>query len=252
MNSIQNNKGAQGKMDIRKAAEQKNFEEIERELLDLDDTFRFKCRHCGKCCKDQQEVIFTACDLFHVARKKEISTGRAIQEYGETYIGPNSLVPLVRMLPKNGNGDCPLLTEDGRCSVHDCKPTVCALYPLGRVILNAEVGGPLRERAKLRVKYVLNDYQCGSAKRVNTVCDWLARFSIPERDSFFLEWNRLLLPVSKAAYSLQESEKRAELNALWDKAFFHFCLNYDTDADFMPQFKENRKAVEEYLRLTMS
>lgn len=234
-------------MDIRKAAEQESFEAIERELLDLDDTFRFKCRHCGKCCKNQQEVIFTARDLFHIARKKRITTWQAVKAYGESYLGPSSLVPLVRMLPKDGNGNCPLLTEDGRCSVHNCKPTVCALYPLGRVLLNAETGGTLNEGAELRVKYILNDYHCGSAKRVNTVRDWLKRFGIPEQDDFFLEWNRLILSVSRSAYLLQENGKQAELNALWNRAFFHFYLNYDINEDFSPQFEANRKAMEDYI-----
>ena len=40
----------------------------------------------------------------------------------------------------------------------------------------------------VKVRYVLNDFNCGSAKRHNTIRSWLARFQIPEEDDFFLEW----------------------------------------------------------------
>lgn len=113
--------------------------------------------------------------------------------------------------------------------------------------MNAEVGDALSEDAELRVKYVLNDYHCGSAKRVNTVRDWLSSFGIPERDEFFLEWSRLLLSVGKAAYSLREGGKQAELDALWDWVFFYLYLNYEIGGDFAPQFEANRKEIERYL-----
>ena len=40
-------------MDIReRIANAKSPEEMEKYLLDLDSEFRFKCRRCGKCCKN--------------------------------------------------------------------------------------------------------------------------------------------------------------------------------------------------------
>ena len=42
-------------MDIRKLVAEGQTEEIERQLLDLDSEFHFKCRKCGKCCKHQLE-----------------------------------------------------------------------------------------------------------------------------------------------------------------------------------------------------
>lgn len=42
-------------MDIRALLKQgSSLEEVEQSLLDLDSEFDFKCRHCGKCCKNQK------------------------------------------------------------------------------------------------------------------------------------------------------------------------------------------------------
>lgn len=121
-------------MDIRALLKQgSSLEELEQSLLDLDSEFDFKCRHCGKCCKNQDTVLFTARDIYNIAKKLGKTTEHVIQECGEVSIGYSSRIPLVHMVPIGPQRRCPLLRDDGRCSVHDCKPTACALFPVGRV-----------------------------------------------------------------------------------------------------------------------
>ena len=42
-------------------------------------------------------------------------------------------MPIVRIVPHDAAGHCPLL-ENNKCVVHECKPVVCAMYPIGRTI----------------------------------------------------------------------------------------------------------------------
>ena len=57
-------------MDIHKyLREGGNPDELEQHLMDLDSTFRFKCRRCGKCCKNQDTIIFTPRDIYNIAHK---------------------------------------------------------------------------------------------------------------------------------------------------------------------------------------
>ena len=49
------------------------------------------------------------------------------------------------------------LLKDGLCSIHDCKPTVCALFPLGRVVVNAQALESGLENGPVEVKYMLVD-----------------------------------------------------------------------------------------------
>ena len=124
-------------MDICKLAAEGRTEEIERQLMNLDSEFRFKCRKCGKCCKHQNTILFNSRDIFNIACKLQIAPEEVIKEYAETYIGSASRIPVVHMVPRGKNEVRPFLA-DGLCSIHDCKPTVCALFPLGRVVINAE------------------------------------------------------------------------------------------------------------------
>ena len=225
-------------MDIRKLAEEGRTEEIERQLMDLNGEFRFKCRKCGKCCKHQNTILFNSRDIFNIARKFQMTPEEVINEYAETYIGSASKIPVVHMVPRGKNEVCPFL-KGGLCSIHDCKPTVCASFPLGRVVVNAETIKKGLESGPVEVKYMLVDTDCGSRKRVNTVREWLARFGIPEHDELFLMWSRLTAMLHRMICELEEHHMSGEtLNLFWNAIYYTLYLDYDTSAEFLPQFRQ--------------
>ena len=141
-------------MDIRKLAAEGQTEEIERQLMDLDGEFRFKCRKCGKCCRHQNTILFNPRDIFNIARKLQMTPEKVISKYAETYIGSASKIPVVHMVPRGQNAVCPFL-KDGLCSIHACKPTVCALFPLGRITINADALESGLSDSPVKVKYML-------------------------------------------------------------------------------------------------
>ena len=233
-------------MDLKKIVESEGMAGGERRLLDLDSEFRFKCRRCGKCCRNQREVMFTARDLYHIACKLEITTQTVINRYARVYIGPNSRIPVVNMVPNGRGGSCPMLDREGRCTVHDCKPTVCALYPLGRVLLNAISNEPLESDADLRVRYILQEHTCGSAKRVHTVRSWLEKSGIMDEDQFFLDWNRITLLVGEPARGLEAGQDREAVRRLWRQAYRLLYIDYDTAETFSPQFERNSQKLKAF------
>ena len=225
-------------MDIRKLAEEGSTEEIEQQLMDLDGEFRFKCRKCGKCCKHQDTILFNPRDIFNIARKLHMTPEAVIKEYAETYIGSASRIPVVHMVPRGQNAVCPFL-KDGLCSIHDCKPTVCALFPLGRVVLNAEALEKGLEDGQVEVKYILNDIDCGSRKQAHTVREWLAQFEIPEHDEFFLLWSRLTAMLHRMIHELEEHHvSDGTLNLFWSAIFSTLYVDYDVSKEFLPQFQQ--------------
>lgn len=232
-------------MDIHKLFQTgEGIETLKDNLLDLDSEFRFKCRRCGKCCIHQDTILLNARDIYNIAKKLGRTMRDVIESYTEVYIGKNSRIPVVHLLSNGPKGACPLLV-DGRCSVHDCKPTVCALFPLGRVVIGKEPGNPLTDDAEIQVRYILNDYTCGSAKRVNTVRSWLARFGIAEHDDFYILWTKITMKISQVIRRMEEMQCPAEtLSLAWDITFSLLYLNYDTNVELMPQFQAVAEKLE--------
>lgn len=222
------------------------IEHLEDYLLDLDSEFRFKCRRCGKCCIHQDTILLKAKDIFNIAKKQGRTMRDVIKAYTEVYIGRNSRVPVVHLLSNGPKGACPLLV-DGRCSVHDCKPDVCALFPLGRTIINKPDDEAANGEEQLKVRYIINDYNCGSAKRVNTVRSWLARFGIPEHDEYFILWNKVIFALTPAIQKLEDGDFPVEgLRTIWRTIFAAMYLDYDMEQEFMPQFQV---AAEKLIKL---
>lgn len=210
------------------------IEHLEDHLLDLDSEFRFKCRRCGKCCIHQESILFTTWDVFRIAKKKGMTMQEVIESYTEVYIGRSSQILIVHLLSNGPKGACPLL-ENGRCSVHDCKPVVCALFPLGRIAAGKKIGAPIEDLDQIQVKYFLTEHDCGSAKRVNTVRSWLAKFGIPENDAFFLLWNKVLMRLTPAVMKLEDAEvSEHALSMLWDAIYQILYIQYDTSKEFLP------------------
>lgn len=94
-------------MDIHKyLREGGNPDELEQHLMDLDSTFRFKCRRCGKCCKNQDTIIFTPRDIYNIAHKFGKSMEQVIEETSEVYPGRDSRMPIVHMVPRGPKNAC--------------------------------------------------------------------------------------------------------------------------------------------------
>ncbi len=223
------------------------IEQLKDNLLDLDSEFRFKCRRCGKCCIHQDTILLNTRDIYNIAKKQGRAMRDVIESYTEVYIGKNSRIPVVHLLSNGPKGACPLLV-DGRCSVHDCKPTVCALFPLGRVVVGRKPGEPITDDADIQVRYIINDYTCGSAKRVNTVRSWLAKFGIPEHDEYHLLNTRVTMRLSETIRRMEKLHCTEKvLSPIWDAVFALLYLDYDTSVDLMPQFQA---AAEKLMELS--
>lgn len=226
-------------MNVWNMQDEKDVEEFKNNLMGLDDEFRFKCRKCGKCCTHQHTILFNTRDIFRIAQKLEITPMMVIEKYAETYIGDSTCIPVVRMVPCGKQEACPFL-EEGRCSIHDCKPTVCAIYPLGRVIM----GDTMEEISTAKVQYFIQNHSCGSQKQRHTVREWLGRFNIPENDEFFLLWTKVVSALSIPFRELRQKGIAEEpLNALWNIVYHELYLNYNLRKDFMPQFQASSERL---------
>lgn len=227
-------------MDFWKAMQtDEGIEQLKQQLMDLDSTFKFKCRRCGKCCKNQDTILFSPWDVFRIGKKIGKTPSAVIRNYTEVYVGPQSRISVVHLLMQGRKNACPFLTEEGRCSIHVVKPTVCALYPLGRVVTGEAPGEALDSGAENIIRYILSG-QCGSVKKTHTVREWLASFGIPEHDEFFYLWTGMQLKLSLLIRELEDKGVSVKaLQPIWNVIFTGLYTAYDMEQEFMPQFEQN-------------
>ncbi len=96
---------------------------------------------------------------------------------------------------------------------------------------------------------MLNDIDCGSRKRVNTVRDWLARFGIPEEDEFFLLWSRLTIMLHGMISNLEKHHaSNVALEFFWNLIYIALYWDYETSKEFLPQFRQASEKLSDLCR----
>ena len=223
---------------------QEIIENFSQYRIGIDDIFAFKCRSCGKCCRNREDIMLNARDIYNIATALGLTPKQAIEKYCEVYIGRDSRIPIVRLRPKGINRACPLLAGD-RCSVHALKPTVCAMFPLGRVMATEDAPEEMGLPEANTIEYVLNPANCGSIKRKQTVRAWLERFSIPVEDEFFIKWNKTVFSLITAVqkYEGKDGVTERSMEMMWGGIFMALYNDYDASKEFYPQFEINTSKI---------
>ena len=196
--------------------------------LALGDTFSFSCRGCGGCCKDRQDIVLSGYDLYRLCARLQLPPELVLNAFCRVYTGKVSLLPVARLQPREDSGNnCPFLFNN-RCSVHEAKPLVCALYPLGQTI---ELNGT--------ITYFCQDSSCGGPRMEFTLQDYLDSFSIRQREPLDLEWARLNIRLSKRVKKAAPHVQRIRLKIAQRKIYRALYLDYDFAQPYPPQLEEN-------------
>ena len=153
------------------------------ELLDTE-TFYFRCTCCGACCREREDIVLNGYDVMRIQKYLGIDFMRLLNDYCELYVGRPSGIPLLRIKPKGAKKICPFLFRS-KCRIHEVKPTVCALFPVGRATAF------VRESGRPEVMYFVQQTNCGAKDVSNNLQEWV-RGCISEYDEKCgMLWNQM-------------------------------------------------------------
>ena len=214
------------------------FRDLESMTIGLDDTFKFHCDQCGKCCTNREDIILSPMDIFKMAKELKISTVDFFHEYCVFNIGDHTRLPIVRLASEGKDFHCVLL-KSHRCSVHKVKPAVCAMFPLGRYMSFEKDEYDAESISTSKVKYLLQPPECGDESEEHTVREWLSGFDIKLEDEAFVEWQKAISRFSKKMKELERKHDMLTMMEIWFVVRVVLYLQYDTSIDFLPQFKTN-------------
>lgn len=222
-------------------------ENLDAMTIGVDEPFKFHCDMCGKCCINREDILLNAKDVYNMAKELQMEPVDMFKKYCETYIGESSRIPIVRIKPRGSIKRCPLMKEH-KCSVHKAKPTVCAMFPIGRCI-QMDASNRNAEISTGDIRYIFTDPGCGDDSEAHTVREWLGDFGIPLEDGFFLAWNQMISELGAIFHKGEKVLSEEGMMAAWNLTFVKIYLDYDMSKEFMPQFKENAAEVLDVMRM---
>lgn len=209
----------------------------DEDMIRLDDSIRFTCKGCGKCCKNRDDINLTGYDVYRVAEFLGRTHEEFIDQYG-TIFQSRSLLPSVALTMRAGT--CPFL-RNKKCAVHQSKPGVCRCYPLGRVYMPGDTSA----------RFIQMEPGCKHPPQDIAVRDWIGDFSTEEAERIGLLWSNT---YSCIAYSLHNSSVYADAakevrELVLSTIFIDLFIDYDTGKPFYPQLEANiarlRNAMQE-------
>lgn len=193
------------------------------------------CEGCSECCRGMgSSIILDPMDVWRL--QKGIKKGfQALLEEGkiELNMADGMILPNLKMDAEREA--CPFLDGQGRCSVHDCRPGLCRLFPLGRYY---EENG---------FRYFIQIHECRKQDRGKIkIKKWLGIPNLKAYENYILGWHGFLNQCEDALETLSEENVRIlELYVL--RRFYETAYMAADENGFYEEFSARMEEVKEKL-----
>lgn len=223
-----------------------NFEKMK---IGVDEPFKFHCTMCGKCCINREDILLTPKDLYNMSKELKITPNDFVSQYCDVYVGEAFTDSYCQGYSLRGTiKRCPLL-KDRKCAVHNCKPTVCAMFPIGRGLI-FKPGDDLSSQITVdQIQYIFINPGCGDDTETHTVREWLGAFNIPIEDEFFIQWQKAVTELGVIFRKKEKIISQNIMQMLWSATYIGLYRNFDTEQEFLPQFEENAQKVFKFIAM---
>ena len=193
------------------------------------------CKGCSDCCTDMGESIWLdPYDVYQLTTNLGRNFETLLAKEVELHVEDGLIMPNIRMAGEDGL-KCSFLNEEGRCSVHEFRPGLCRLFPLGR---NYENG---------KLTYFLLEDACPipnkSKMKINK---WLSVPRLKDYEVFLVEWHGLTKGLRE--FYADNGDEEAVMKAVNMQFLQIFYLVPYTEEDFYLQFAKRMEQMREVLR----
>lgn len=197
-------------------------------VLEKETAFSFRCGGCGGCCRRREDIVLSGYDLYRLARHLNLPPRLTARAFCRVYIGSVSHLPVLRLAPvKEEHNNCPFL-DGNRCAVHEARPLVCALYPLGQEI--SPTG---------QVCYYLQETHCGGEVHAAALADYLAEQGIEAREPMDVRWAQCCMALERRVSRWETLFQPVVLRRFRTKLREALYYRYDTALPWPEQLESN-------------
>ncbi len=152
------------------------------------------CRGCSKCCESDMgtSIVLDPYDVFELMK----ATGKSFDDLLVSFAVEVGMIDGLALPHLKMDKGCSFL-KDGRCSIHDHRPSICRLFPLGRLYREDGSG----------FDYILQVNECAKPDRTEVKIDeWLGIPDIERHSAFINKWHRFIRSTVKSVADIRERE----------------------------------------------
>ena len=190
------------------------------------------CKGCFSCCQGMGDsVVLTPYDVHVLSAKLQIPVDYLFQDWLTLSVIDGLIQPSMAM--NREDEKCHALDEEGRCSIHAFRPSICRLFPLGR------------QYTENGIKYFVLEGACPAPVKTKVkISKWVERPEFKEHEQFLVEWHGFKkLCLAKLA----ENEKEDYHRQLMMYVLQLFFRKPYTEGVFYKEFSERLKEAKEII-----
>lgn len=217
----------------------RNLEEIsDGKIYSLNDMVRVSCGDCAgchACCEDMgTSIILDPLDVFLLEKNLGMDFNQLFSNHLELNMTEGMILPNLKMCKEDLC--CTFLDEEGRCSIHEFRPGLCRVFPLGRIY------------EEERLSYFLQVEGCKKENRSKVkVSKWLDTPELKKNQQFLADWHSFRKTVEQMIADTAEEQTVKTITMFLLNTFF--VNAYDVQEDFYSQFYERLNKIKGALGL---
>ena len=205
------------------------------------------CAGCSSCCRDMGDSIrLDPYDVFQLTHHLGKNFEQLLTKEAELHVEDGLILPNLRMArimsgkmaqktsEEIDETACTFLNAEGRCSIHDFRPGLCRLFPLGRDY----------EEGKLSY-FVLKDGCPAPNKSKVKINKWLGVPRLKDYEKFLVEWHTFTKALR--GYFKEHGEDDTANKAINMKFLQLFYLTVYEDTDFYVEFYQRLTEMKKFL-----
>lgn len=194
-----------------------------------------QCQGCRSvCCHGMgSSIVLDPYDICRLTRKLNKTFEALLEEHLELNVVDGIILPNLKMAGMQES--CAFLNDMQRCMIHDARPGICRLFPLGRYWED-----------DTHFKYILQKNECHKPNLTKIkVKKWLDTQDLEKYNEFIVKWHCFLKEIQAAQKGLDDNQNKI-LTMYVLKTFF--AVPYDM-RDFYVQFEERMSKARKDLAM---
>lgn len=183
------------------------------------------CKGCSDCCQGMGEsILLDPYDIWQLEIHLPCTFPGLVGQKLDLHVEDGLILPHLKM--EGTSQRCVFLTGAGRCGIHDFRPGLCRLFPLGRNYNESSM------------QYFLLENACSVKERTKIkVKKWVGVHEAAKYEKFLISWHDLRRELCEKIAGEEDDDRIKNINLAFLRIFYE---RQYAEADFYRQYEERR------------
>lgn len=158
------------------------------------------CKGCSACCRGMgNSIVLDPLDVNRILKNSGYTIEQLLLDKIELNVVEGIILPNLKMSGQDES--CSFLNKEGRCTIHNYRPGICRIFPLGRYY------------DKDSFHYILQVHECKKENKSKIkVKKWIDIDDIKKNERFILDWHYFVKHMQKLVKEQTDEEVIKQMN----------------------------------------